>query len=118
MNYSHLVETTLQILLWSEEPIGLMRHIVYISHDEINITIEHKGTLNKIKVDLDDANKILDLICELNPVLGNSLNKSRYWMTIESPCLKLEYKWHDPNDMGMLTCNSLKNFIHQLGNKS
>ena len=117
MNYNHLIETTLEVVLWSEEAKGLMRHIVYISHKDAILTIEHKGALLKYNISLEDANNILDLIKLLSPSLGNPIQKHRYWMTINSPCLKLEYKWNNPNDTEFHACNSVREFVFQLENK-
>lgn len=114
MNYNHLIETTLELVIWSDESIGLKRHSVYITHSDAIMTIEHKGSLLKYKISIDDANKIIDLIQNLNPCLGNSIQHHRYWMTINSPCLKLEYRWNNPNDLELSNCNELREYIYKL----
>jgi len=112
--YIYYVETTLQITLWSEENIGLMRHIIYLAHDHATMTVEHKGSLINKNILLNEANELLELIRNLKPSLGYSLVKKKYWMIIESPCLKLEYRWNDVYDSETSRCNGLKTAIHKL----
>jgi hypothetical protein len=113
-NYKFDIETTLQVTLWSEENIGLMRHIIYFAHDHVTMTLEHRGSIKKLNLPPDEANKILMIIRGLNPTLGNPLANKKYWMTIESPCLKLEYKWNETSDEEWHQCNKLKDSIHKL----
>ncbi len=116
--YDFRVDTPLNIAVWCEDALlGLTRYRAHIAHDGASFTEERKGYENKINLTLREANHLLSLICKLNPKLGNPVHDTQYWMQIESPSIKLEYKWAGEDEY-FENLTNIKNWMKSLRGSS